>query len=288
MKLYYSNKTRSFVSFSNFGDDLNGWVWQRFLPGVFENDSSDNVFVGFGTLLNQNLPKFARTIIFGTGYGYGNPPRIDDTWTIYCVKGPLTTAALNLPTDLGIADPAILVNRAYRPVGLEKKYRVALIPFAFEMENSSEVFLEVCQRLGYFCIDPRWEVEKVLKEISQSELVVTAAMHGAIVADALRVPWIPLKSNAGILDFKWMDFCESLNLEYTMNRFYRFNSISQKLPLFKRAEVERMIFYLRKLVRNSEPQLSNESVLNSKLDRLEEKLDQFKQDLAAGRFEKGF
>jgi succinoglycan biosynthesis protein ExoV len=285
MRLYYANKTRSYVPFGNFGDDLNDWVWQKFLPGFFEDDSSTVVFVGFGTILNERLPKFEKTIIFGTGYGYGEPPTIDDTWKVYCVRGPLTTEALKLPKSLAIADPAILVNRAYRPVESDKKYPVALIPFAWEMESTPDVFLEVCQRLGYFCIDPRWEVEKVLQAISQSQLVVTAAMHGAIVADALRVPWIPLKSNAGILDFKWMDFCQSLEMEYTINRFYRFDRMSQKSSLLQQLEIHRMTSYIKKLVRDAKPCLSQESILNNRLDRLEEQITQFKLDLEIGKFE---
>lgn len=284
MRLYYANKTRSYVPFGNFGDDLNAWIWQKFLPGTFNDDSSDIAFVGFGTILNENLPKFGKTIIFGTGHGYGKPPKINDTWTIYCVRGPLTTSSLNLPADLAIADPAILVNRAYYPTKINKRHKIALIPYAWEMESSPGVFLEVCAQLGYFCIDPHWEVETVLQEISQSQLVVTAAMHGAIVADALRVPWIPFKSNAGILDFKWIDFCESLELKYTENRFYRFNSFSQKLPLFQHIEAKRMVAYLSRLVQQAKPQLSSENTLNNKLDRLEEKLSQFKQDINAGKF----
>jgi succinoglycan biosynthesis protein ExoV len=208
MFLYYANKTRSYVPFGNFGDDLNSWIWPRFLPGIFDNVDSDVAFVGFGTLLNQNLPKFKKTIIFGTGHGFGEPPKIDDTWTIYCVRGPLSAKALNLSEDFGIADPAILVNRAYDYKNIDKKYKVAFIPFAWEMNSSPEVFREVCDRLNFFCIDPRWPIEQVLEAIASSELVITAAMHGAIVADALRVPWISLKSNAGIPDFKlklWLD-----------------------------------------------------------------------------------
>ncbi len=174
------------------------------------------------------------------------------------------------------------MNRVYRPADTSKKYKVAFIPYAWEMESSPEVFLEVCRQLGYICIDPRWEVEKVLQEISRSELVVSAAMHGAIVADALRVPWISLKSNAGIPDFKWTDFCQSLGLEFTSNRFYRFNSISQKFPFLQPIEIRRMVCYVRQIVRQAKFQLSKENILNDKLDRLEEKIYQFKQDLQAG------
>ncbi|AFY74466.1 hypothetical protein Syn7502_02489 [Synechococcus sp. PCC 7502] len=285
MKLYYSNKNRAYVPFGNFGDDLNSWLWPKLLPGVFSEDDSDTAFVGFGTLLNENLPKFKRTVIFGTGHGFGRPPQIDDTWKIYCVRGPLTAAALNIPAELGIADTAILVNKVYRPTDTSKKYKLAFIPFAFEMEDSPEIFLEVCRELNYICIDPRWEVEKVLQEISKSELVISAAMHGAIVADALRVPWISLKSNAGIPDFKWTDFCQSLGIEYQINRFYRFNRFTKVNPIFKYIEVKRMVSYLQKLMRQSQFRLSKDFVINHKLDQLEEKINLFKQDFNSGMFD---
>ncbi len=285
MKLYYANKTRSYVTFGNFGDDLNGWLWPQLLPGVFNDDASESAFVGFGTLLNENLPQFKRTVIFGTGHGFGKLPQIDDTWKIYCVRGPLTAAALNLPEALGIADTAILVNRIYRPADTSKKYKVAFIPYAWEMENSPEIFLEVCRQLNYICIDPRWKVEKVLQEISKSELVVSAAMHGAIVADALRVPWISVKSNAGIPDFKWKDFCQSLSMEYKINRFYRFNSLSKRNPAFKYIEIKRMVFFLKKLVHQSEFQLSKDLVFNDKLNQLEERIYFFKRDFKSGLFD---
>ena len=284
MQLYYANKTRSYVPFGNFGDDLNSYVWEKFLPGIFNETNRDATFVGFGTLLNQNLPKFKKTIVFGTGHGFGQPPRIDNTWTIYCVRGPLSARALDLPMELGIADPAILVNRAYDYQNVAKKYRVSLIPYAWEMENSPEVFRTVCDRLGYYCIDPRQPVEEVLEAIASSELVITAAMHGAIVADALRVPWIPLKSNAGIPEFKWTDFCESLEMEYVVNRMYRFSKLSRICSLFQNVEIEIMVRYIRQLFQNCQPQLSQEKVLQSRLDRLETKIDRFKIDVLAGKF----
>jgi succinoglycan biosynthesis protein ExoV len=289
MRLYYSNKNRSYVPFGNFGDELNQWLWNRVLPGVFDNpeNNSDAVFVGFGTLLNENLPKFKQTIIFGTGHGFSKPPKIDDTWKIYCVRGPLTAKVLDLSPDLGIADPAILVNRFYRSEGseeLKKIHKVSLIPYAWEMESSPETFIQLCRKLDYFCIDPRWPVEKVMQGISQSDLVISAAMHGAIVADALRVPWIPLKSNAAIPDFKWTDFCQSLELDYRVNRMYRFSRISQVLPSFRGIEIELMAAFIRRLVQQSTPQLSREDVLNSRLDRLEEKIEEFKRDFEQGKF----
>ncbi len=286
MKLYFANKTRSYVPFGNFGDDLNPWIWDRLLPGFFqEEENPSSVFVGFGTLLNHKLPKFKKTIIFGTGYGFGDPPQMDETWKIYCVRGPLTTNALSLSPELGIADPAIWVNRLYRPEDCGKRHSISLIPYAWEMNSSPEVFQELCQKLGFFCIDPRWPVEQVLKEINSSKLILTAAMHGAIVADALRVPWISFKSNAGIPDLKWTDFCMSLELEYEPKRLYRFSRFSKSFPKYKRVEIEIMALFLKRLLKNNEPQLSKDQVLERKLDALEEKMEQFKKDIENGLFD---
>jgi succinoglycan biosynthesis protein ExoV len=39
-------------------------------------------------------------------------------------------------------------------------------------------------------------------------------MHGAIIADYFRTPWIPVKISRKILDFKWHDWCESIDVQY--------------------------------------------------------------------------
>jgi succinoglycan biosynthesis protein ExoV len=44
--------------------------------------------------------------------------------------------------------------------------------------------------------------------------VVTEAMHGAIVADTLRIPWIPVVCSPEIATFKWRDWTASLDLPY--------------------------------------------------------------------------
>jgi len=44
--------------------------------------------------------------------------------------------------------------------------------------------------------------------------VVTEAMHGAIVADTLRIPWVPVVCSPAILPFKWSDWTRSVELAY--------------------------------------------------------------------------
>jgi hypothetical protein len=55
----------------------------------------------------------------------------------------------------------------------------------------------------------------VLAAIESSEMVLAEAMHGAIVADALRIPWVPLQLYDQILNLKWHDWCGSLGIKYT-------------------------------------------------------------------------
>jgi len=59
-------------------------------------------------------------------------------------------------------------------------------------------------------------VEKVLSEIQQSEVLLAEAMHGAIVADALRVPWVAVRMYSQFLDFKWNDWSQSINVPLTV------------------------------------------------------------------------
>jgi succinoglycan biosynthesis protein ExoV len=52
----------------------------------------------------------------------------------------------------------------------------------------------------------------ILEAFSRARLVLTEAMHGAIVADALRIPWIPLAISPEMNRFKWMDWTMAMEL----------------------------------------------------------------------------
>ena len=83
----------------NFGDELNDWLWEKLLPGVFD-DNETTAFLGIGSLLNhlvsERVPNARQIVVFSTGVGYvgysgasykEGMPKIDDSWTIYCVRG---------------------------------------------------------------------------------------------------------------------------------------------------------------------------------------------------------
>lgn len=205
MKLYW------FPS-RNFGDALNRWLWPRLLPGLLDDDPA-SIFIGIGTLLNDNVPAEPCKVVFGAGVGYGKGlPVIDDRWRIYCVRGPLSAARLQLDPQLAITDPAVLL-RALPMQPRPKLYRASYMPHWQSLEFGA--WEHICHAAGVHFIDPCAGVEVILAEIEASELLIAEAMHGAIVADALRVPWIPVKVYPHILPFKWIDWCQSLGLTYT-------------------------------------------------------------------------
>ncbi|MEO1298048.1 MAG: polysaccharide pyruvyl transferase family protein, partial [Cyanobacteria bacterium J06636_16] len=212
---YYQRRDR----IANFGDELNTWLWQKLLPKAIVQ-ADDAVLVGLGTLLNHLLPKrLGKTgpvFIFSTGAGYEKPlASIPDHWQLYCVRGPLTAERLHLAADLAITDGGILLRRLVTAQPDTSAVNlVAFMPHVHHATFAGDVWDSVCQAAGMRYVDPRWPVEQVIAAIQGSRLLLAEAMHGAIAADALGVPWIPLTTSPRILSFKWQDWCASIRQPY--------------------------------------------------------------------------
>ena len=198
----------------NFGDDLNAWLWAELLPPGFFDDNPQELFYGIGTLLSHRLPQTPHKIIFGAGTGYKPPPVLDDTYSVYFVRGPLTAQRLGLPPTRAITDPAYLVlNTASAREPVDRTQAVALIPHHQTMATVDWPL--ITGRTGIPIIDPRGPCQDVIRRIRATRLVITESLHGAILADAFRVPWIPIRLSYRFLDFKWTDWAQSVDLDFT-------------------------------------------------------------------------
>jgi succinoglycan biosynthesis protein ExoV len=286
MRLYYYKDPRG-----NFGDDLNIWLWPKLMGGLVDTEDpylafgessltneSETLFVGVGSLLNHHIPEQPKKIVLGAGVAYGDIPNVDDKWSIYAVRGPRTADALGLDRRHAITDSGILV----RATDFPKKEKTYPISF-FSYHESAELidWDGPCKSAGIHHIDPSGDVEEVLDQVMRTEVLITEAMHGAIVADALRVPWIPVKMFHTLNSFKWMDWCDSLGLEY---KPCKLPTISPRINKGLKGMVRKVLRprkvcrELRRLASTVEPILSKDQVIDDATERLLEQIEQVKLD----------
>ncbi|MFY9288206.1 MAG: polysaccharide pyruvyl transferase family protein [Alphaproteobacteria bacterium] len=230
----------------NFGDDLNEWLWPRLLPGFFDEDERV-VFIGIGSSLGadyiQGYGQNTRKIVFGAGFvpAYNpdpvlrKPPNVrGPDWDVYFVRGPRTAQALNLAPSFSLGDSAILI-RSFIDPKLRKPETISFIPHWESLERGN--WEEVCRLAGIKLIDPRRSVDDVVKDLMGSKFVIAEAMHGAIVADALRVPWIPVVPMNKIHREKWYDWAEALDIKLAPHKICPSSLEEARLSFMRKAIV---------------------------------------------------
>ncbi len=209
MKLHYYSKS------ANFGDAINTWLWDRLLPGCLD-ENADVRFSGIGTILRGDMPNAEHWVVFTSGVGY--PPLPPDfggkRWSVISVRGPLSAAALGLPAEAAVTDGAILLASLseYAPLPEKERSGIVFVPH-YAAELSGE-WRGAAKRAGIEYLSPLSESREVIARLRSAKLVLADAMHAAIVADAMRVPWIPLVTSPQVNTFKWLDWTRSMKVQY--------------------------------------------------------------------------
>ena len=290
----------------NFGDDLNAWLWPQIFTGVPAHD--DCYFLGIGTLLLGDSPflkkiAHSKKIVFGSGLrpseSYVNyiPDGLTD---IKFLRGPLS--AMLLENKYGyITDAAYAIRQLQNFEELKntpKKYEVSLMPYFLSVDFFD--WKSICNKLGVHYISPLSEkgVAFTLREIAASKHLISEAMHGAIAADLLRVPWhryvltTPHTEGGMVSQFKWSDWLQSVQLYNTLVTFIPFykktrvhnwvkrmsgNIVSTEY-LFKPAVEKRL---LEKLGLIKDYYLSDDAVLDRIDEKMGQQINQLKMDLNA-------
>ena len=225
-------KLKYWIKNTNFGDQLNKYLWNKYLDKFLQKE--DNfILLGIGTLLGEYENYLNNVIVCGSGLGYGN--KINSSyyknWKFFFVRGPLTAKVLNLREDTVVTDPAILSSELFSNFSNQKKNQKIFIP---HFENANNPFLkEACKAFNIKFVSPLNSVEFVIKQIASSQLVLAEAMHGAIIADSFRVPWVPISLSTRVNDFKWQDWSESMNLDINLNKIKLFGLHNRVMNLSK-------------------------------------------------------
>ena len=193
----------------NFGDELNTVLWPALLPGFFNDDPAER-FIGIGSVLDRRHAGAGLKLVVGSGYGgYQKPPELDRKWDIRWVRGPRTAQRLHLPESLGLGDPASLLPQT----GLVPTRKPSRIGFMPHFESAAGGAWDAAAAAsGITLIDPRGDPLAIAAAIAGCHVLLSEALHGAIVADALGVPWIAIEPLAPIHRPKWQDWADTLDL----------------------------------------------------------------------------
>lgn len=219
MKLTYFRSENN----PNFGDELNPYIWPKLLPDGFLDSDERELFIGIGSTIYNTYPDRSRKIVLGAGYGgyTALPNTTDGTWDFIFVRGPQSARLLKLPDQLAVTDSAVLIRYLSDLPSPSLGIDVSFIPHFGSLLTG--VWDEVCHDAGIKIIDPRRCVEDTLSDILGSRLVICEAMHGAIVADALRIPWIAVKPINKSNHMKWWDWAASLDIDLKWAELYPSN-----------------------------------------------------------------
>jgi succinoglycan biosynthesis protein ExoV len=212
MKLYFYR-----AHLPNFGDELNLTMWQHILPKGFLDGDDRELFLGIGSILFDRFPRQVRKLVVGSGFGaYSPPPNMHDgSWEVLFVRGPLTAERLGLDRRLAICDAAVLLRETPLPPP-RPGIRAAFMPHVDSVERGN--WREVCRLADVTYIDPTGDVDDIVSTIRGARVVITEAMHGAIVSDALRTPWVAVRPLQAAHRFKWDDWAGALGIRLRQHR----------------------------------------------------------------------
>jgi len=208
-KIYWKSQIQ------NFGDELNLNFYEKALGLEVSKYRPNESILGIGSILHFDTSNHSKIHVLGSGSASAEINlKNKDRYKFWFVRGPLTAQSLGIEKKLGISDPAIITPQVY---GYQdhsmRKNGTLFIPHYFSAMNAD--WTKVCLYAGMNYLSPTSNVEKICREIQSSKLVITESLHGAILADVFRVPWIPVaQPPVGRSPFKWMDWLSTVNITY--------------------------------------------------------------------------
>lgn len=286
MKLcYYHNDEK------NFGDDLNAWLYPKLLPNIVDgfcahgdefmaqNNRENAIIYGIGTVLDHRIPPRPVKHVLGSGVGYYNKPELDERFRVHFVRGPKSAIALGLSPDVGINDPAIMLTKFIeRPEEPTHQYTLIM-----HCDTAKSGYWEgIASACGFNYVDPRADDPiDVVNELIASKYVITESLHGAIIADAFGIPWLPISAMPHINAFKWQDWGEAIAQPYEPVKLQSIFSTSAPLKKgVNRIKAKLNERALKSATQNRVFYLSDRARLKAQIKEIEQRLEAFKQEVS--------
>lgn len=263
-------------------------IWPHFLGDVFD-PTGTTAFIGIGSILDKRYDSYPHKIVFGAGARSSSsvPDITNGGWDIRFVRGPNTAKALGLSDKHWISDPAIIapiVHPRPRTPSITDQPVVGFIPYF----QTDPIYTEmVCNAAGLRHIPVTLSPEQFIYQLAGCTHILTEAMHGAILADAYRIPWIPCRITNHDYEqethlFKWTDWMMSINITSDFlnlpRPWFKFGeSIKDDLKTLIKVRITARI--IRKQLALCNWQLSELSILQCRQNQILEELERLKKDL---------
>lgn len=210
----------------NIGDFINEIVFDEILKLPHRDNE---VVLGIGTILGLKKPRENFIYhVFGSGishdqlntYGKFDQSKIDQ-YVFHGVRGPITANSVNYHhPPLISGDFAYLLPSKIQPTKNFKSEKVGFIPHKDSLRFYDD-WGPLLKKYKIHFISPLLAPQEFVDEIHKCERVMCEAMHGAILCDAYRIPWLPVFTFGGISKSKWNDWLLSMKHENISFKYLR-------------------------------------------------------------------
>lgn len=188
-----------YMKIDNLGDS---GINEFLLPALFGRETLDGPWVlGCGSLLGAHGKmdvEFPGGFVFSTGYQYRRPGPLPEDFKVVCVRGALTARAFGIHPSFAIADLGILVP-IYCGLPVTQIDDCAVV-LRWDWHGQEGPKVRSARLEGR-------SLSSWLKWLLSFKRIVTDCFHAAVLADAYRIPWFPMR-----WELKWTDHFGQLGI----------------------------------------------------------------------------
>lgn len=248
------------VDFPNFGDQLTPALLTHFGYTPYYVPAEEAGLISVGSLFEMVPTSFKGTFL-GTGFIEDGEKKKFPWATFLGVRGILSKSRHDLGDEVVLGDPGLL-SQLLLPKRETKKFKLGIIIHHKEfkipkLQKEIKSLLKKHKKEATFISVKSLDPIAVIKRIDQCEAIISSALHGLIVADALQIP------------NKWMVFSDRLEGgDYKFKDYYSVFG-EQPAPIF----LKESLLSLPELIK------STESRDIKKLQRIQEELTKAFQNL---------